>query len=106
MIKNLTPHNVDIVLENGRIRSIPPYSRDFPTRLQMTTEPCGEAEGVPLTKTVFGKAYNLPDPIEGTYLIVSQMIKWALPDRRDLVVPAETIRDAAGNIVGCRSLGV
>jgi len=39
------------------------------------------------------------------YYIVSQLVKSALPDRDDLLVPAEVVRDETGRIVGCRSLG-
>ena len=40
------------------------------------------------------------------YYIVSQLIKSAFPERNDLLVPAEVVRDSSGNIVGCRSLGI
>lgn len=32
-------------------------------------------------------------------------VKNACPVRKDLLVPAEVVRDADGNIVGCKSLG-
>jgi hypothetical protein len=41
-----------------------------------------------------------------TYYIVSQLVKSALPNRCDLLVPAEVQRDEKGNIIGCRSLGI
>lgn len=41
-----------------------------------------------------------------TYYIVSQIVKSALPTRKDLLVPAEVVRDENGNIVGCKSLGL
>ena len=40
------------------------------------------------------------------YYIVSQLVKSALPNRPDLLVPAEVQRDSSGNIIGCRSLGI
>lgn len=40
------------------------------------------------------------------YYIVSQLVKNALPHRRDLIVPAEVVRDDTGNIIGCRSFGL
>jgi hypothetical protein len=33
-------------------------------------------------------------------------VKSALPERIDLLVPAEMVRDKEGNIIGCQSLGV
>lgn len=62
--------------------------------------------GVRFTATEFSEPEGLPEPVEGTYLIVSQLVKTALPNRKDLVVPAEVIRDTNNNIVGCRSLGI
>jgi hypothetical protein len=43
--------------------------------------------------------------VPSRYYIVSQLVKSALPSRNDLLVPAEVVRDASGNIIGCRSLG-
>jgi hypothetical protein len=41
-----------------------------------------------------------------TYYIVSQLVKSALPHRFDLLVPAEIVRNSAGIIIGCKSLGI
>lgn len=49
-----------------------------------------------------------PDDIQvipEVYYIVSQIVKSALPERHDLLVPAEVVRDEMGNILGCKSLG-
>lgn len=43
--------------------------------------------------------------VPAIYYIVSQLVKSALPDREDLLVPAEVVRDEQGHIIGCRSLG-
>ena len=40
-----------------------------------------------------------------TFYIVSQLVKSALPNRSDLLVPAEMVRDEKGAILGCKSLG-
>ena len=41
-----------------------------------------------------------------TFYIVSQLVKSALPNRSDLLVPAEMVRDEKGVILGCKSLGI
>ena len=41
-----------------------------------------------------------------TFYIVSQLVKSALPNRSDLLVPAEMVRDEKGAIIGCKSLGL
>jgi hypothetical protein len=40
------------------------------------------------------------------FYLVSQPVKSALPSRKDLLVPAEVVRDEKGNIIGCRSFGI
>ena len=104
MIINKTPHAVTIVNMNGEIiLSIP--SDGAPIRLSTKTVPKEPIEGVPTSSTEFGEATGLPDFQEVVYYIVSQLIKGAFPERKDLLVPAEMVRDASGNIVGCKSLG-
>jgi len=103
-IMNLTPHDVVIVGEDGSV------VKTFPStglaRLSSATEKVGEVDGVPITKTVFGAPEGLPDPVDGVLLIVSQTLKSAFPDRHDLVVPSELVRDSEGRVIGCRSLGI
>ena len=38
------------------------------------------------------------------HFVLSRVVKTALPDRDDLVVPDELVRDDAGRVVGCRRL--
>jgi hypothetical protein len=60
---------------------------------------------IPTTRTVFGSPEGLPTQEAGTYYIVSQLVKSALPSRDDLLVPSEVVRDGSGNIIGCKSFG-
>lgn len=103
LVVNCTPHPVTIV-ENGVVVRTLPTSGEV-ARLSVSTEPAGVVLGIPVTRTVFGEPVGLPEPRLGTCYIVSQLVKNALPERDDLVVPAEVVRDAAGNIIGCQSLG-
>ena len=99
---NLTPHDVNIV---GDVNRTYPRSGDL-VRLRTIVKDCDPLpDGTPTTRTVFLDPQGLPDYQEGTYYIVSQLVKSALPDRTDLLVPADVVRDDSGNIVGCRSLG-
>jgi len=103
-IKNYTPHPINIVdAENNSVLSLP---SEGIVRLKASTEPAGTIAGIPVTRTVFGQPEGLPEYSDGTFYIVSQIVKSALPQRNDLLVPAEVVRDAAGNIIGCKSLGV
>lgn len=103
MIVNCTPHPVVVI--NGDEKIVFPASGTV-IRLASETVAAGSHDGVLLTKTVFGSPTGLPAQAPGTLLIVSQLVKSALPERTDLVVPAEVVRDSAGNIIGCKSLGL
>lgn len=103
MIVNCTPHEVTII--NGEEKVVFPASGNV-IRLASETVVAGFFDGILLTKTVFGSPTGLPEQAPDTLLIVSQLVKSALPERADLVVPAEVVRDSVGNIVGCKSLGL
>ena len=106
MIINMTPHAVCVVdSENTLVREYPASGQTI--RLASGTETVGSLDdGTPLTKTVFGEPTGLPEYQANTFYIVSQLVKSALPQRADLLVPAEVVRDEKGVIIGCRSLGI
>jgi hypothetical protein len=103
-IKNFTPHPISICNNAGEVtRVIQPEGL---VRLKAVTVPAGEIDGVSITRTEFGQPEGLPEFQEGVFIVVSQLVKTALPSRFDLLVPAEVVRDEKGNIVGCKSLGL
>lgn len=103
-IINLTPHPINIIgAENKTIATI---NSDGVARLQSSTVSAGSFGGIPITKTVYGVPTGLPDFEPGVFIIVSQIIKNAYPDRIDLLVPSEVVRDSDGKVIGCRSLGI
>lgn len=103
-IINMTPHEVVVVSKEGETLKV--FPSEGMIRLSMKTVEVGEIGGIRLTKTEYGEPEGLPGQTDGVYYIVSTMIKAACPDRKDLLVPAEQVRDEAGRIVGCKSLGV
>ena len=62
-------------------------------------------EAVPVFVKTYGEPIGLPDPEDGTLLIVStltaQAAKRAGRDTSDLLVPAHPVRDKDGAIIGC-----
>lgn len=102
---NMTPHPITICDDDGNIlRQIMPCGRWI--RLSHETVSAGfDVDGIPVTVTKFGDPIGLPPYEEGVFYVVSQLVKNALTDRQDLLVPAETVRDERGRIIGCRSLG-
>ena len=104
-IINRTPHPVSLCDADGNILRVI-ESDGQPIRLAAKTVPAGDWGGVPLSRTEFGEPVGMPEPEEGTLYIVSQLVKSAFPGRKDLMVPAEVVRDAEGKILGCQSLGL
>lgn len=101
-IVNMTPHAVNILHENGRETVF-----ESAGQIRLTSQTVRDADiaGIPTSRTKFGEAVGLPPQTDNVFFIVSQLVKSALPERTDLLVPAEVVRDESGRIVGCRSLG-
>lgn len=114
VVVNMTPHDVTIVDPNDRtqVRVFPRSGQTI--RCQSTTETIGDIDGIPMTRTVFGALTvvnadgtesALPERKEGTFFIVSSLVAQAAK-RDDFLVPNESVRDAEGRIIGCKSLGL
>jgi len=101
-IINLTPHEVNIITDNGNI-SIP--ASGTIARCKTEREVTGTINGIPVTRTKFGEVENLPEPKENTIFIVSSLVAQAVPHRNDVFIPDDSVRDEQGRIIGCRSLG-
>ena len=102
-IENRTPHPVNILDENNN--EIARFESAGQIRLTAVVVAAEPIDGIPTSRTEFGAPEGLPEYNGGTYYIVSQLVKSALPNRGDLLVPAEVVRDESGTIIGCRSLG-
>lgn len=101
-IVNCTPHAITLFPENGDAFVI--EKSGLIARLSQTTKVVGEINGVNITETQFGENVDLPAPKEGVFIIVSRIVLAANPDRKDLLVPNELVRDENGQILGCKSL--
>ena len=96
MIINLCAHDVN-ELNSGVC--FPPSG--IVARLERKDEFVGFIDGVPVTRTSFGKVNNLPEQKDGVYYIVSKHVADALPDRNDLLVPGPVMRDKNHFPIGC-----
>jgi hypothetical protein len=106
---NLTPHPVVVLGENDEVLLTIPVSGLPVPRASKTTEVVAEVEmngvHIPLVRTRFGAVENLPEPVKGTAYIVSLIVKQACPDRRDLRIVEDVVRD--GSVIkGCRAFGI
>jgi len=100
MVENLTPHEIVVILDETHHVVFPPCG--IVARVSQILSRTGTAAGgIPVFSRYFGEVENLPEREAGKLLIVSAMVKSAMPDRKDLLSPAELIRDDKGNVIGC-----
>lgn len=107
MLKNLTPHEVKIFKLNGTVPDLDLVieASDLVARVSCEYQKVDKTvEGVDLYRTVFGEVTGLPEYEEGVYLLVSAIVREALPLRSDLVSPGQLLRDDDGNVIGCLGL--
>ena len=104
-LKNFTPHNVVIVM-NETTKIVIPSDGIARVTETKTVAPSIDVDGVIIETFVssFGEVENLPPQEDGIMVIVSAMAADAAKDRNDLLVPGELVRDNDGNIIGCKSL--
>lgn len=104
-IINCTPHDVNLVTENGSITfprsGIIPRLTEQQQKINSVTVNGIEID---IMKKSFNEAEGLPEPQENTIFIVSALVAGAIKDRDDLVIPNDTIRDDQGRIIGCKNL--
>ncbi|MGC5388572.1 hypothetical protein ACPXCJ_29155 [Micromonospora chalcea] len=106
-VLNLTPHVVRLIGDSATVEVAPAGP---PARLVLLPD---RADGavrigpllVPLKRTAASSdVVGLPDARPGVLLIVARPVAEAFPERDDLLYPHDTVRDADGAVVGCRSL--
>ena len=107
-IVNLTPHPLNLMPEgpDGPTVTIPPsgqVARCATSRVQVDTV---TADGitVPVNQTRFGEVSDLPDPQPDTIFVVSALVAQAVPERQDVFITDDAVRDDQGRIIGCRAL--
>ena len=98
-IANFTPHTINI-------EGFPPIPSNGVARCEEKVIPAGTWDGIPIFRIEHGEVTGLPEPASGTMLIVSLLVKNALPNRLDLASPGVPIRDAEGRVIGCRGLNI
>lgn len=102
-IKNLTPHDITVLAEDGTVLAVIPASGAV-ARVSMTRMAIGTVAGLPAYRLTPGPVVGLPDPSEGVILIVSAMVREAVKGRMDVFSPGDLKRGPDGQPIGCVGL--
>lgn len=104
---NLTPHDVTMYAADGVtvVKTIPKAGVSVRVREEVAERTM--LDGVPVVSKRFGEVTGLPAPIPDTWMIVSELVARAAPQRCDLLVPDTgpdgVVRDAStGAILGSK----
>jgi hypothetical protein len=105
---NLTPHVLSFMPQGpgGPVVTIEPsgiVARCATARVQVGTVTV-DGVTVPVNKTEFGEVTGLPEPQTDTIYIVSSLVAQAVPDRQDVFIVDDAVRDEQGRIIGARAL--
>lgn len=104
IIINATPHSITLIVNDNYITF---EKSDIVPRVNQTSKNVEPLQynglSVPIKKTTLGELEGLPDETQGIYYIVSLLVLEAGKKlgRTDLLAP-DTVRDASGNIIGCK----
>lgn len=102
---NLTPHTISICNANGEVALALPASGAV-ARVASSSVSSPSGFGFDFNSVSYGEVSGLPDATDGVMLVVSAMVRSALPDRKDLASPGELVRNAEGQPVGCKGLNL
>lgn len=107
-IKNLTPHTVNVIAEDGTIKAT--FPSEGSARADQVANKIGELNEIELVSMKFGKTEGLPAPAEGVYYIVSVITANAAKaegrSTDDIVITADPVRDDSGRIIGCKRFAI
>ena len=105
---NLTPHAIVVRMPDGSDLTFPPSGKIARVD-ELPNVHTGDIDGIPvISRTVFGKVIDLPEPVEGVAYIVSGLVAGQVY-RSDVFAPAtgpkdNAIRNDKGHIVAVISL--
>ena len=106
-IINLTPHTITFFDGTGKkVLTVEPsgqVARCVTSRVQVDTITVNGIS-VPVNQTRFWEVFDLPDPQPDTIYIVSAIVAQAVPDRKDVFIVDDAVRDDQGRIIGVRAL--
>lgn len=106
-IVNLTPHPINFLdAENRVILSVPSSGVARAAQCRNFIGEIDSDNGVtlPVTRSTFGAVEGLPAPQDGAIYVVSAITAQAVPEREDVFIVDDSVRDENGRIIGVRGL--
>jgi hypothetical protein len=105
---NLTPHNLNLLRQDGTYLDIPKTKSGVIARVIATTELVEVVEGVALSSTTYGEVTGLPEPDGESIYVVSGLVKGrpGVDERGDVVSPGRLIRGDDGQPRGAAGVNV
>ena len=102
-IINLTPHPINFLDESNRpILTVDPSG--VVARAKQTRTLRGNIAGIPVNQCAYGTVQGLPEPAKETIYVVSAITAQACPEREDVYIVDDSVRDSNGRIIGVRAL--
>lgn len=90
-------------LEPDGLLLLTAWARAKQTRFAVGSVEAGGAV-LPVMHTTYGEVEGLPEPEAGTIYVVSALTAQAVPERVDVYITDDAVRDDAGRVIGCRGL--
>lgn len=100
-LRNLTGHTVNIRLSDGETLTLPP--EDITARIDTEYYHIYTSNRIPVYDVKYTEFSNLPEPADGTVLVVSTHVEKAT-NRSDVFSPGPLIKDEAGRVIACSGL--
>lgn len=104
MFVNLTPHAITLIEADDTVREVIEPSGQL-ARVTVSEKVVDGIGGTfPVVQNQYGEVEGLPEPTDDVIYIVSALVAQRVFGRNDVLVPARTVRDDKGRIVGCKAL--
>ena len=102
-IINLTPHTINFLDESNQpILTVEPSG--VIARAKQTRTLRGTVAGIPVNQCAYGTVQGLPEPAKETIYVVSSITAQACPERADVYIVDDSVRNEDGRIIGVRAL--
>lgn len=105
-IVNLTPHTINFVgQDNAIVASIPSSGvARAAQRREIVDTIMADGITLPVARCMYGDVQGLPAPQADTIYIVSAITAQAVPERQDVFIVDDSVRDENGRIIGVRGI--